>query len=303
MSRPHLSIVIVTCYGRSKKLKQCLLSILNNSFPQDRYEILIVSSGAGEESRKVVSELTKNHPQQSIRWLGVTENIGPAKARNIGIKVCSGEITVFTDDDCVVPKNWLKTLSDGYQSYPEVVGVGGISLPSGKLIKTNIWAWWEAKAYKKLLKTEDEYISTKRDEHPAYTGNISYRRHVLEEVGGFREDFAPNVYGEDGDLKERVLALGYKVLFIPTVVQHNTDYTFKRFWYTNQCRGRGIVKFKKEHGKRFTGIGEWFLKIVVTPLVFAALLVKRKLNFKFAGLETLAYLAKQVGKARTWSNK
>ena len=58
---------------------------------------------------------------------------------------------------------------------------------------------------------DHEFVSTKRDEAPFETNNISYKKLVLKEVGGFDESFSAlpiYVTGEDGDLKERVVGRG-----------------------------------------------------------------------------------------------
>ena len=47
-------------------------------------------------------------------------------ARNLGIDHCGGEIIAFTDDDCIVDRDWVKELVKVYEKEDAAV-VGGIS--------------------------------------------------------------------------------------------------------------------------------------------------------------------------------
>lgn len=292
------SVILATSSGRSKALEQCLASIFANDYPRELFEVIVVDSGIEDKELAVVGRFKKecgNLKFYSPGW----GNVGPAKARNLGIKKAANEIVAFTDDDCVVPTDWLRRLNDGYERHPEVAGVGGYLGAPVDVLEKNIFAQYEKfHEWSQYNIQEQEFISKKRDEAPFETNNISYRKKVLEEVGGFDENFPAWATGEDGDLKERVVGLGYGVLFVPVKVAHLQDYNLKRFLKQQLARGAGIAMTKKKWGVRVESVPELVLKLFASPLIFFKFLVEDKFKIKFALIDTLAFVARQIGKLK-----
>src|SRR3989338_4858676 len=132
---PKYSIIIPT-YNRAKFLPKTLDSVVSQTLSCHKYEILIIDDGSTDNTREKVAEFMKQYSDYDIKYF-YQKNAGPAKARNLGIKESKGEIIFFTDDDCIVPHNWMATLLDGYRRYPDVVGVGGWHIPpDGELEKS-----------------------------------------------------------------------------------------------------------------------------------------------------------------------
>jgi len=114
--------VILPTYRRLVKLQQCLTALVGQDFPSGDYEIIVVEDERGGAAKGVVEEFRSEFRQ--VRYLN-QEHRGPGAARNLGITKAKGEVIAFTDDDCIVPKDWLSRLSDGFCRYPKVAGVGG----------------------------------------------------------------------------------------------------------------------------------------------------------------------------------
>jgi glycosyltransferase involved in cell wall biosynthesis len=69
---PPVSVIILT-YNGSKFIKPLLDSLLNQSYPQDRMEILVVDNASSDET---ISIIRQSHP--SIKIVALEENIGYA---------------------------------------------------------------------------------------------------------------------------------------------------------------------------------------------------------------------------------
>ena len=290
------SVVLATSAGRAETLQKCLASVFANDYPSEFFEVIVIDSGIDEKGLAVIEKFKKEH--KNLRFYSPSwGNVGPAKARNFGIKKAQNEIVAFTDDDCAVPVNWLRRFNKGYKK--KIVGVGGYLEAPLDILRTNIFAQYEKfREWSQYNIHDREFISTKRDEAPFETNNISYKREVLEEVGGFDESFPARASGEDGDLKERVVKRGYGVLFVPVKVTHLQDYGLKRFWKQQLNRGAGILMTKRKRGVRLESRPELFLKILLSPLVFLKYLVADDFKIKFAILDTAAFAARQVGKSK-----
>ena len=95
---PQVSVVLAT-YNRKELLKECLESLFNQTYPKDRYEIIVVNDGSTDGTEEVLKEYAKKAP--CIFKCFSQENKGVAAAMNLGIKNAEGDIVCFTADDCI----------------------------------------------------------------------------------------------------------------------------------------------------------------------------------------------------------
>lgn len=118
---PQFSIIIPV-YNVEKYLRECLDSVLNQSYT-GRYEVICVNDGSTDGSLAILLEYAKNYPDLNVVD---SENGGTASARNIGIRNAKGEYIWFVDSDDWVERNSLQILAE-YLSYskPEVLCFNG----------------------------------------------------------------------------------------------------------------------------------------------------------------------------------
>ena len=234
--------VVVPTYNRVNTLHQTLTALSAQDYPD--YEAIIVDDASIDSTEEMVRQ---ELPQ--VRYIRQETHRGPAAARNRGIDIVTGTIVAFTDDDCLLPPDFLSKLADGYWRYPEVAGVGGYLEAPDEVLRDNPFAQYEAYVTHHVYRAgPEEYLGG--FECPAGgTNSMSYRREVLEAVGGFDESF-PVPGGEDADLKWRVVQRGYRLLYIPVKVIHLQPYTFGYFWRQYQTHGRGAVHFERKYRGR-----------------------------------------------------
>ena len=82
-----VSIVLAT-YNRKELLKECLKSLFNQTYPKDRYEIIVVNDGSTDGTEEVLKEYAKKAPC-AFKWL-TQQNKGPCVARNLRVKMREG---------------------------------------------------------------------------------------------------------------------------------------------------------------------------------------------------------------------
>ncbi|HEU4997472.1 MAG TPA: HAD-IIIA family hydrolase [Lapillicoccus sp.] len=118
---------------------------------------------------------------------------GPAAARNLGWRHASTTWVSFLDDDVEPPAGWYAALlADLAEVSPGVAGSqGGLRVPLPTTRRPTDW----------------ERSTGGLADAPWITADMTYRRSVLAEVGGFDERF-PRAFREDADLALRVLATG-----------------------------------------------------------------------------------------------
>ena len=280
--------VVMATYNRCDLLPRVVEAILAQSLARERFELILVDDGSTDGTEALGVELSQQAGVRCVRQ----ENRGAATARNRGIAEATGEMVAFTDDDCLVPTDWLARLADGYARYPEVVGVGGRLVPEPAALAASAVARYEAWVAGQVFGVGDEEAIGGFECPAGGTNNMSYRRETLLDVGGFDEGFPPRVWGEDADLKRRITERGGRLLYVPVAVVHLRDYALGPF--LRQCvqRGRGEAHFRLKHDGR-RGWGAHLRRLALAPLKLAAAPVRRDAALHAVG--ALADLATAAG--------
>lgn len=101
----QLISVIVPVYNVEEYLKQCLDSILEQTF--SNYEVILVNDGSTDSSGLICQEYAEKDSR--IRYFE-KENGGLSDARNYGIEQAQGEYLTFVDSDDFLDKMHLNVL-------------------------------------------------------------------------------------------------------------------------------------------------------------------------------------------------
>lgn len=97
--------VIVPVYQVEKYLRQCLDSILNQTFMD--MEVILVDDGSKDNSGKICDEYAlKDHRVKVIHQ----KNMGLSDARNSGMNLMSGKYFMFVDSDDYVSEQMIEKL-------------------------------------------------------------------------------------------------------------------------------------------------------------------------------------------------
>ena len=98
---PKISI-IVPVYNVAKWLRECMNSLINQSFK--KIEIICVDDGSTDDSGKILDEYAQKDNRIKVIH---KENGGLPSARNAGLDIATGEYIAFVDsDDYVHPKTY-----------------------------------------------------------------------------------------------------------------------------------------------------------------------------------------------------
>lgn len=96
--------VIICTKNRANKLLQFLNKINEIEKPESLVEYIIINNGSIDNTREVLEGFNLQFEKTIIN----EPNGGLSSARNTGIKKSSGDILIFTDDDCYLKSNYLK---------------------------------------------------------------------------------------------------------------------------------------------------------------------------------------------------
>lgn len=98
--------VIIPVYNAEKYLRQCLDSVLNQTF--QNLEIIAVDDGSKDCSAEILREYCRKYPQK-VRGI-YQENQGQSAARNAALDAAKGEYLVFVDSDDYIGKEFVQCL-------------------------------------------------------------------------------------------------------------------------------------------------------------------------------------------------
>ncbi len=234
MSAVRLSVVIPT-YNRAEVIRVCLASLAAQTFPQDRFEVLVVDDGSTDETPEVVRTFESHVP---VRALRLESNLGRAAARNRGIQQARGDVVVFVDSDVFPVPGFLEAHAEIHARSDRAVGRGPLLLTQH-------------------LDDPFRRPPLLRDPSPAFldTANASVRREHLLAVGGFDEGFRH--YGwEDADLGIRLRKMGLRRVFSrralayhyqPPATAEELPGVLEELLRKEEERARMAVRFLRKH--------------------------------------------------------
>jgi cellulose synthase/poly-beta-1,6-N-acetylglucosamine synthase-like glycosyltransferase len=174
--------VIIPARNEEEQIDRCLESILNQSYPADLTEVIVVNDFSTDETASRVARF------QKVRLLNLSDGVGEnglnaykKKAIETGIAAASGELIICTDADCTADPEWIVTMVQAYQNGSDMIA-GPVKITTDHsalsvfqaLDFISLQGITGAAVYKNL--------------YPMCNGaNLAYRREAFHAVQGFRD--------------------------------------------------------------------------------------------------------------------
>lgn len=306
--------VIIPMRNEKQHVARCLESVINQDYPKDLIEIIVVDGGSNDGSLKIVKEFMEEY--SSIRLLGGPGVNCPA-AMNVGINNAKGELIAKVDAHGYIASDYLRMSAKYLSKDGEIKCVGGPIMPvaetcvekANALARSSIFGVGKG-AYSMAEKSQ--FVET------VQCG--VYMRDVLEEVRLFDESLQ---FGEDEEFNWRIRKKGYKIFATPEVrfyyfVRNSFGKLFKQYYNYGVARAKVIQKhpdfFRVKHviptlfilalfstgvlsvftdlfSKPFLGIATTYL---AASLAFSALISLRE-GWKYLGLLPISFAALHFG--------
>jgi glycosyltransferase involved in cell wall biosynthesis len=208
MATPRISVVMCT-RNRSDKIGAAVASVLSNDHPT--FDLIVVDQSTTDETRSILLAVAEEDPRLS--YLHVEEP-GLSRAYNTGISRSTGPIIAFTDDDCIVPVDWLRLIEHAFDEEPTGDLLYGQVVAKSKIPDDRAFT-------PEFCLEKTERLS--RHEGFRVTGmgaNFAARRRLFTTVGGFDEVLGgggPLRSSQDFDLAYRTYRAGSVILLRPEV--------------------------------------------------------------------------------------
>jgi len=238
--------VIISTYNRKDALARCLDSLFNQTYPKERFEIVVVDDGSDDGTSALAGTLLSK-----IRYFR-QEHKGISAARNLGLKNAGKGIAAFIDDDCIPATDWIEQMARYHDIYP---GAKVIQGSIGNFFSDNLWAVsMQSSIDAGLMRREKgDFIDW------ILTGNISFKKEVLERAGGFDEELK---HCEDYDLAYKLKCKGEKIYYAPKIFVYHChrvrlgefviqQFNFGRGRYRLDSKWKDKIIFQADHRQKF----------------------------------------------------
>ncbi len=116
--------VVITTFNRRASLERCLKSLAQQTFPPEKFEVVVVADGCTDETDRFLRVYEAPH---GFRWL-TQENEGQSAAQNTGIAAAGGEIVILMDDDCTCDPGLVAAHYEAHEGPDRVVVIGPVLL-------------------------------------------------------------------------------------------------------------------------------------------------------------------------------
>ena len=100
--------IIIACRNEEKNIKNLLKSLIYQEY-ENEFEIIIIDDHSTDSTLQIIKEI--NDKRVNLICLP-TEFIGKKAALKFGVSKSKGDILLFTDADCIIPKNWISNMAN-----------------------------------------------------------------------------------------------------------------------------------------------------------------------------------------------
>lgn len=249
--------VVVSTFNRLSLLQELLDALGRQTLAPGRFEVIVVDDGSKVPVAPVLAQRTDPYALRVI----TQKNGGAAAARDAGIRQAKHEIVVITDDDMLVPPEFLQKHLEHHEAGNTLV-LGHIAYDQSLEDKP---------LFERFHADQLAHFVARYSEHPTAvrgvmvcTGNVSFRRADYEAVGGFDRSLDRS---EDREFGVRLQKAGAKLFFAKDAVTTNrSDHTDLSVWRRrNFLYGVYDSRISKKHPELLDA-DPWHFLFLVNPV-------------------------------------
>jgi len=271
---PKISIIFPS-YNGEKFLHRNLDSIKQLS-NLNEIELIIVDNNSKDSSKEIIKSYSKT---LHVKLVELNNNVGFAKACNIGATYAKGEFIFITNQDMLFLKNFFQELLTIYKNYkknqeiiisPAIIFEGnGIHYFGAKI---HILGFSYSPNLGQKLPHKQIVVKTQR----ISGGSLFIKNELFLKLGGFDNIYF--MYYEDTDLSLRILREGIKMYTtsFPYLIHQKHEWNFNDFRYYLLERNRFILIFKNiNHLKKLIP-----LFLLTEPLLLFQSIIMKKFRLR-----------------------
>lgn len=237
--------VVVPSMNKVDLLRQTLAALARQDAGSERdWEVVVVNDGSTDSTAEFLQTLDGTGSNPTFRVVSPAQNVGRAKARNLGARAAVGNFILFMDDDIVAPSGLVQAHLDMLESHPGS-GTIGYAVTEPSVIDAPHFSYLDSRGVAKLSggSAPGRFFVTQ---------NAAVDRGAFLSIGGFDEEFSS--YGfEDMEVAFRLedrAGVKFQALIhpVPRHVHHHTldEYLDKKI----ECGRHSLPHLARLHPHR-----------------------------------------------------
>lgn len=253
MLKPELFnvTIIIPCRNEEEFIGKCFDSIIAQSYPKDKLEVLIVDGMSRDGTREIVKKYTKEYP--FIKLLDNINKITPASF-NIGIRYSTGDIILIMGAHATYESEYVSKCISYLIKY-NADNVGGIwkIVPRDESLTGKAIAAITSSPFG----AGNAHYRTGSLKQPMWVDTVfggCYKKQIFERIGLFNENL---VRTQDLEFHLRLKKAGGKILLVPDIITYYyvrsdlksfCEYNFTNsFWVTYPRRFLNYIPASWRH--------------------------------------------------------
>ena len=208
--------MIIPTWNRRDLLERCLDSLCKQTV---HCTVIVVDNGSTDGTVHMVQERF-----EQVECLSLKQNLGFAKAVNLGIKKTTTPYIALLNNDTQVDPHWIEVGLGAFENYPDYWFFASrmIDLKNrSRLDSAGDCYNRTGLAYKRGFGESSEEYSKSEPVLGASAGAAFYRKELFTRIGLFDESYY--LYLEDVDLSLRAQLHGFKCLYLPEAIAYHLE--------------------------------------------------------------------------------
>jgi glycosyltransferase involved in cell wall biosynthesis len=223
--------VVIPAYNEESAIGRCLDATLGQSYPADRYRVLLVDAGCSDRTLEIARE--RDDPRLTIVANG-GRRLSTPEALNLGIEHSDADVVARVDAHGWPEHDFLERAAGALRrGGPEVACVGGRPLAADD---SRFGRAFTLARGSRFGVGGSVYAAADRLTDADTVAWGTYRRDALLAVGGFDPLM---VHGEDEELNWRIRQSGKRILLDPAI----------RFRYVPRSSLHGVFSQYRDYGR------------------------------------------------------
>ena len=248
-TEPAISVVICT-RDRPDTIGQAIESVVRCTYRG--FDLYVMDQSTTDSTQRIVQSLRRRFSERCAIHYHHLERAGLSHAYNAAIALSDGPVIACTDDDVVVPEEWLARIAQAFQNdeqlgllYGQVLAPASLAEAAettGMMLPSLVW-----EQPKRLIRENRNFKVW------GMGANMALRRNAIVGIGGFDEAMgggAPLRSSQDFDVSLRMYRAGYAVSLEPGItVDHYGTRTREQWPATMFNYGVGDGAFYSKHAR------------------------------------------------------
>lgn len=132
ISPPEITLIIPV-YNSENSLEECIRSIYESDYPNDRIKIYLVNNQGTDDSFKVFQKCQNKYPELMMQWMNAMQ--GKSKALNLALFNSEGKYIIHIDSDGQLEKHALSNMVKKFESDLSIDCMTGAILTMPEMIE------------------------------------------------------------------------------------------------------------------------------------------------------------------------